>query len=354
MKGLVLSGGEGTRLRPITFTQSKQLIPVANKPILFYGLEALSRAGIKDVGIVVGDTHREIEDTVGKGEDFSLNITYIHQEKPLGLAHAILVSQMFLSGEDFLMYLGDNILKEELFPFKERFEREKEDALLLLVEIENPSQFGVAEIKGDRIVKLVEKPKVPPSNLALAGVYIFSPKIMEAAKRISPSWRGELEITDAINELLKGGGKVIFKRASGWWKDTGKLDDLLEANRLVLDGLQAEIKGRLENSKVEGRVKIEENAEIINSTILGPVIIGRGCRIKNSYIGPYTSIQERTLIDKVELENSIVLQESEMIRLKGRVSSSLIGRGVKIIHKDNHPKGLSFMVGEKSTIEFRD
>jgi len=354
MKGLVLSGGEGTRLRPITFTQAKQLIPVANKPVLFYGLESLSRAGIKNVGIVVGDTHREIESAVGKGRDFSLNVTYIHQEKPLGLAHAVLISEFFLEGDDFLMYLGDNILKEELTPYVERFQKEKPDALLLLVEVENPSQFGVAELKGNRVIRLIEKPEKPPSNLALAGVYLFSPKIISAAKRIKPSWRGELEITDAINELLNHGGKVIFQKAQGWWKDTGKLEDILEANRLVLDDLERQIMGEIKNSNLEGRIKIGKGTVIENSRILGPSIIGENVKVFGSYIGPYTSVQDGVILENVEIENSIILKESIIKNINGRIHFSLIGRGVKILKKNGHPKGVSLMIGERSTIEFTD
>lgn len=352
MKGLVLSGGEGTRLRPLTFTQAKQLIPVANKPVLFYGLEALSEAGIKDVGIVVGETHREIERAVGDGGMFSLKVTYIHQEKPLGLAHAVLISELFLGRENFLMFLGDNILKEELSPFKERFLSEKADALLLLVEVDNPSMFGVAEIKGEKVIRLVEKPKEPPSNLALAGVYFFSCKIIDAAKRIKPSWRGELEITDAINELLKGGAKVIFQKTSGWWKDTGKPEDILEANRLVLDDLQTELQGKVKDSSIEGRVKIGNASVVENSRILGPAIIGENVKISGSYIGPYTSIQDNVILEKVEIENSIVLRDSIISDIEGRIHSSLIGRGVKIIKKDGHPRGLSLIIGERSTLKF--
>ncbi len=352
MKGLVLSGGEGTRLRPLTFTQAKQLIPVANKPVLFYGLEALSRAGIREIGIVVGDTHREIERAVGDGSRFSANITYIHQEKPLGLAHAVLISELFLEGENFLMYLGDNLLKEELLPFKERFLSEKADALLLLVEVKNPSQFGVAEIRKERVVRLVEKPEDPPSNLALAGVYFFSKKIIEAAKKIKPSWRGELEITDAINELLKGGAKVIFQKTSGWWKDTGKPEDILEANRLVLDDLETDIQGEVVDCSIEGRVKIGKGSLIKKSRILGPAIIGEGVQILNSYIGPYTSIQDGVSLDSVEIENSIVLGNSVIKNIEGRIHSSLIGREAKIIRKGGHPRGLSLILGERSTMEF--
>lgn len=353
MKGLILSGGKGTRLRPITFTQAKQLVPVANKPVLFYGIEALIEAGIKDIGIVVGETRKEIEEAVGCGERWGegVRITYIEQEAPLGLAHAVLVAEPFLGEEEFVMYLGDNILKSGISSLVREFSERKPNALILLTEVPNPQMFGVAELRDGRVVRLIEKPKVPPSNLALVGVYMFDHHIFEAAKSIKPSWRGELEITDAIQFLIERGYEVIPHMVSGWWKDTGKIEDILEANRLILEDITSRIEGTVdENSRVNGQVIIEKGTRVINSVIRGPAIIGEDCEILNCYIGPYTSIQRRCRLIGTEIEHSIVLEGSEIIDIGSRIDESLIGREVKIYKCPPRPLVYRFMVGDKSEI----
>ena len=352
MKALVLSGGYGTRLRPITYTQAKQLVPVANKPVLFYGLEAISEAGIKEVGIVVGDTHREIEQAVGDGSAFNLRVTYIHQEKPLGLAHAVKVSRYFIGDSSFLMYLGDNILKQKLKPFIDKFEEKDADALIMVAEVLHPERFGVVEIEGDKVKRLVEKPKKPPSNLALVGVYLFSPAVFQAVEEIQPSWRGELEITDAIQWLVDNGYRVLYEKVTGWWKDTGKLEDLLEANRLILDDLEGKIEGEVPSSRIEGRVIVGKGSVVRNSTVRGPVIIGESCLIEDSYIGPYTSLHNEVVLKNVEVENSIILQGARIENIEGRIHSSLIGREVELVKKDGKPSGISLMLGDRSRIEF--
>nr|MBC8359156.1 glucose-1-phosphate thymidylyltransferase [Candidatus Aminicenantes bacterium] len=294
MKGLILSGGKGTRLRPLTFTQAKQLVPVANKPILFYGIEALKEAGIKKIGIVVGDTRKEIKEVAGDGRRWGVQISYIEQEAPLGLAHAVRISEGFLGDEPFVMYLGDNILKSGIKSLVEEFKKKRPNSLILLTEVPDPQMFGVAELKDGKVVRLVEKPKKPMSNLALVGVYMFDSHIFEAVNAIKPSWRNELEITDAIQYLVEHGYEVHPHLVTGWWKDTGKIEDILEANRLILESIEGKTQGKVdEASKINGQVIIEEGVIVQNSIIRGPAIIGAETEIIDSYIGPFTSIQER-------------------------------------------------------------
>ncbi len=351
MKGLILSGGHGTRLRPITHTQAKQLIPVANKPVLFYGMEALSEAGIKEVGVVVGHTKNEIMEAVGDGSLWGLKIEYIYQPEPLGLAHAVLISEDFLKDEPFVMYLGDNILKSGIKSFVEEFERFKPNSLILLSEVKNPEFFGVAEIEDGKVKRLVEKPKIPPSNLALVGVYIFDNSIFQAVKSIKPSWRSELEITDAIQYLLENGFRVLPHIVKGWWKDTGKLDDILEANRLILEDIDPCIESVIEEgSKIEGRVVIGKDCRIRDSYIRGPAIIGNYCELIDCYIGPFTSIESNCYINKTEIENSIVLSGTIIDQVNGRIERSLIGRNCKIRRDFLKPKGYRLMLGEHSEI----
>jgi glucose-1-phosphate thymidylyltransferase len=276
MKGLILSGGRGTRLRPITYTSAKQLVPVANKPILFYGIEALAASGIRQIGIVVGDTHQEIRDAVGDGGRWGVQVTYIQQEAPLGLAHAVLTAEPFLGADSFCMYLGDNLILEPLAPLVERFRSAKPNSQILLARVPDPTQFGVAELSGDKVKRLVEKPKVPPSDLALVGVYMFDANIFRAAKAIKPSGRGELEITDAIQWLIDSGHTVRPHVIEGWWKDTGKLEDMLEANRIILDTLAPRREGTVTDSEIHGKVVVEASARILHSTVRGPAVIGRG------------------------------------------------------------------------------
>ncbi len=351
MKGLILSGGKGTRLRPLTFTQAKQLVPVANKPCLFYGIEALKEAGIEEIGIVVGDTKEEIRAAVGDGSRFGVQISYIEQEAPLGLAHAVKISQFFLKDEPFVMYLGDNILKKGIKSLVEEFKTEQPNSMILLTEVPDPHMFGVAELKDGKVVNLVEKPKEPKSKLALVGVYMFDSHIFEAVNAIKPSWRNELEITDAIQYLVEHGYKVRPHIVTGWWKDTGKLEDILEANRLILEGMSGEILGIVdEASKINGQVRVEKRVKIKNSTIRGPAIIGEGSEIIDSYVGPFTSIEPRCKIIKTEIENSIVLEGSEISDIGSRIDESLIGRGVKIFKCPPKPSVYKFMVGDKSEI----
>ncbi len=352
LKGLVLAGGAGTRLRPITHTSAKQLVPVANKPVLFYGLEALAAAGISEVGIIVGDTAAEIEAAVGSGEQFGLKVTYIQQSAPLGLAHAVLTAEEFLGDSPFVMYLGDNLLRDGIEELVGRFRAEQPDALILLTEVDDPSSYGVAALDGDRISKLVEKPKDPPSNLALVGVYVFSPAIFDAARAISPSWRNELEITDAIQHLIDGGRVVSWAKVGGWWKDTGRLDDMLEANRLILDRIESRIDGEVgEGVVLEGRVVIEAGARIERSRIRGPVVIGADTTVTDSYIGPYTSIYWGCSIERAELEHSIVLEQTRVENLPARLTDSLLGRNVTIGPREASPAGcVQMMVGDSSLI----
>lgn len=351
MKGLVLSGGTGTRLRPITHTSAKQLIPIANKPVLFYVLEQLKEAGIKEVGIVVGETKREVIEAVGDGSFFGLKVTYIEQEAPLGLAHAVKISREFLQEEDFVMFLGDNLVKDGISNFVQEFKKEKPNSLILLARVPEPQRFGVAELADGKIVRLVEKPEVPPSDLALVGVYLFDKNIFEAVNNIKPSFRGELEITDAIQYLIDRGYEVKPHIIDGWWKDTGKLEDILEANRIMLSEIKRKIAGKVDNdSEIVGEVIIEEGAEIIRSTVRGPAIIGERSRIIDSYIGPFTSIYYETEIVKSEVEHSVIL---EKVKLNGvvRLEDSLIGRAVTINKSARRPKAFRLLVGDQSNIE---
>ena len=351
MKGLILSGGKGTRLRPLTYTQAKQLVPVANRPVLFYGIDALREAGIVEIGIVVGETKEEIKEAVGDGMQFGVKVTYIEQDEPLGLAHAVKIAEDFIKRDPFVMYLGDNLLKSGIKCLVDEFEKEHPNSMILLTEVPNPELFGVAELEGEKVVRLVEKPKEPKSNLALVGVYLFDSSIFEAVKAIKPSWRKELEITDAIQYLIDKGLDVRPHFVTGWWKDTGKLEDILEANRLILDGISSKIEGYVDEfSKVTGLVAIEKDVRVTNSIIRGPVVIGCGCEIIDSYIGPFTSIQNRCKILKTEIENSIVLEGSELTDIGSRIDESLIGRDVKIYKCPPKPSVYKFMVGDKSEI----
>ena len=353
MKALVLSGGKGSRLRPITHTSAKQLIPIANKPILFYGLEAIARAGIKEVGLIVGDTAAEIRAAVGDGSAFGFKATYIPQEAPLGLAHAVKISRDFMDGSPFLMFLGDNLLKEGLEPLVGDFEKRKPNAQILVAKVPNPSAFGVVELKGERVVRLVEKPAKPKSDLALVGVYLFDHHIFEAIENIKPSARGELEITDAIQWLVEHDYKVLTKHIEGWWKDTGKLHDLLEANRLIHDTLAHKIHPKASidaKSRIEGRVVIEEGARIVESVIRGPAIIGARARIERSYVGPYSSIYFDTVIEDSEVEHSIVLEHARISKIR-RIQDSLIGQRVEVVKSPARPEAYRIMVGDSSRVE---
>ncbi len=355
MKGLILSGGKGTRLRPLTYTSAKQLVPVANKPVLFFAIESIVAAGITEIGIVVGDTREEIRGAVGDGSRFGARVTYIEQDAPRGLAHAVMISQDFLGDSSFVMYLGDNLIAGGITELVDEFRQAGCNSEILLAEVPNPEQFGVAELTADgKVRRLIEKPKEPKSNLALVGVYMFDPHIFESVHRIRPSARGELEITDAIQDLIDRGLSVHPHIVRGWWKDTGKLEDMLEANRIVLEGLEVRRGAHLDKlgrgSRVEGRVQIGEGVEIIDSLVRGPVVIGDGARIEHTFIGPYTSIGERCQLVGCEIENSIVLADSEIRDIPMRIDGSLIGRNVRICKTDDKPKAYRFMVGDNSEV----
>ncbi len=350
MKALILAGGEGTRLRPITHTSAKQLIPVANKPILFYAIEAVKEAGIKEIGIIVGQTKEEVERAVGNGERWDIKVEYIEQEAPLGLAHAVKIARDFLQEEPFVMFLGDNIIKEGISSLVEEFERDKPNAQILLAQVENPQRFGVAKLEDGQVIQLIEKPKDPPSDFALVGVYMFDATIHEAVNNIEPSWRNELEITDAIQYLIDKNLAVKPHIITGWWKDTGRLEDLLEANRIILEDLESSCQGEVDDkSRLAGRVSIGKGAKIINSSIRGPAIIGDDTVIKNSYIGPFTSVYYGVTICDSEIEHSIVLENSRILDVS-RIEESLIGKGAEISRTDLKPRAYRLMLGDNSKI----
>jgi glucose-1-phosphate thymidylyltransferase len=367
MKGLILSGGAGTRLRPITHTSAKQLVPVANKPILFYGIEDMAEAGITEIGIITGETGAEIMAAVGDGARWGVNVTYISQDEPLGLAHCVRIARDFLGEDDFVMYLGDNMLQQGLVDFVSRFEADQHRgaeltldgaadgapaAQILLCEVPDPQRFGVAEIDASgRVVRLVEKPDDPPSNLALVGVYLFTAAIHEAVAAIEPSPRGELEITDAIQWLIDHGHRVRHDRLEGWWLDTGKKDPLLESNRRVLETLEPRMDGILdERSRVDGRVVIEAGATLVNSHVRGPAIIGAGTRLVDSYVGPFTAIASDCEIISSEIEHSVVMQRA---RIEGisRITDSLIGRDTEVRRSGARPKATRLMIGDHCSLD---
>jgi len=354
MKGLILSGGKGTRLRPLTYTSAKQLVPVANKPVLFYGIEALADAGIKEIGIVVGDTRDEIKAAVGDGSRWGVKVTYIEQDAPRGLAHAVLISEAFMGSDPFVMYLGDNLLNRGIGSFVDEFVREAPAAQILLTRVPDPQMFGVAELENGRVVRLVEKPKEPKSDLALVGVYMFSSAVFDSVKRIKPSFRNELEITDAIQDLIDRGLSVRPHLVQGWWKDTGKLEDMLEANRLILDTVERRIDGRVDaESRIEGKVVIEAGAVVERSVIRGPVVIGANARVIHAYVGPFTSIGQGAEIRDSEIEHSIVLEGSVITDLDHRVGDSLIGKNAKIYRMPVKPSAYRFMLGDNSEVGIR-
>jgi glucose-1-phosphate thymidylyltransferase len=351
LKGLILSGGRGTRLRPITHTSAKQLVPVANKPVLFYGIEAMAEAGIDEVGIIIApETGAEIQAAAGDGSLFGVSITYIEQSAPLGLAHAVLTAEEFLGTSPFVMYLGDNLVQGGISPLVQAFRSNAPDALILLTPVPDPEHYGVAELSDGRVVALAEKPPAPRTNLALVGVYMFTARVHDAARAISPSARGELEITDAIQHLVDEGRRVEPHVVSGWWKDTGRLEDMLEANRLVLESLQTRVEGELIESQVDGRVVVERGARLERSTVRGPAIIGAGARLIDAYVGPYTAVGEDCLVQGAEVEHSIMLAGSSVTGLAGRMESSLLGRNVQIRRSDRQPRAYRFMVGDNSDI----
>lgn len=368
MKALVLCGGAGTRLRPITHTRAKQLVPVANKPVLFYGLEAIASAGIKQVGMVVGDTAPEVMAAVGDGARWGIEVTYLPQEAPLGLAHCVLIAREFLGDDDFVMYLGDNLLQQDLRDFVARFEAQRDrataprlgdpppvlpSAQILLAHVEDPQRFGVAEL--DRatghVVRLVEKPQVPPSDLALVGVYLFDKHIHQAVASIKPSARGELEITDAIQWLIDDGQRVLSEILAGWWIDTGKLTPLLEANRLLLEGIERRVDGEVDaESQLDGRVVIEAGAKVVRSHVRGPAVVGSGTQVEDSYIGPFSAIGPNCTIRHSEVEHSVLLGSARVIDA-GRLEDSLLGYDVEVTRSATRPRATRLMVGDHCLVD---
>jgi glucose-1-phosphate thymidylyltransferase len=351
LKGLILSGGKGTRLRPITHTSAKQLVPVANKPVLFYGIEAMAQAGIEEVGIIIApETGNEVRSAAGDGSRFGIKLTYILQDEPLGLAHAVLTAESFLGDSPFVMYLGDNLLQGGIDDLVTAFRSNQPDALILLTRVPDPEQYGVAELRDGAVVQLLEKPTEPKTDLALVGVYMFTPAVHAAARAISPSGRGELEITDAIQHLVDQGMRVDPHIVKGWWKDTGRLEDMLAANRLVLDTIEGRMEGTLIDSQVDGRVVIEPGVRLERSAVRGPAVIGSGATLTDCYVGPYTAIGEGCSIENAEVEHSILLAGSSVRDLAGRMESSLLGRNVTIGRDHRQPRAYRFLVGDNSEI----
>lgn len=356
MKALILSGGSGTRLRPITHTSSKQLVPVANKPILFYAIEHMVEAGITEIGMIVGDTEPEIRAAVGDGSRFGVEVTYLRQTAPLGLAHCVLIARDFLADDDFVMYAGDNLLREGITRFVDSFERarrtERVDAQILLAKVPDPHRFGVAELSPEgEVVRLVEKPKNPPSDLALVGVYLFDPAIHEAVRSIRPSPRGELEITDAIQWMVSNGKAVRSEVVDGYWKDLGELPALLDGNNLMLESLDFEHLGDIDKaSSVDARVRVEAGARIVNSTVRGPVVIGAGTVVTDSFIGPFTAVGDGCEIVGSEIEHSMLLAGCKLDGV-GRITDSLLGRDVTVRRSEVRPQAMRLMIGDHSKVE---
>ena len=351
LKGLVLSGGKGTRLRPFTYTGAKQLVPIANKPILFYAIEELVACGIREIGVVVGETKDQIVEAVGDGSRFGANVTYIEQPAPLGIAHAVKIAEEFLGDSPFVLFLGDNLLKEGISSYVDQFRTSCHNSLVLLCPVEEPSNFGVAQLDGERLVRVMEKPKKPPSNLAVIGIYFFDAKVFDAIRRIKPSDRGELEITDTIQQLIDDGLDVQAAEISGRWIDTGKHDDLLEANRLILEEIEPSLLGNYDDSsQLQGRVVLQEGAEVVNSRIQGPAIIGERTRVVNSYVGPFTSIYHDCLIADTEISGSVVLEHTRIEAVGHRIEDSLIGRHVELHGRERRPRSYTLILGDYSKL----
>ncbi len=351
MKGLILSGGKGTRLRPITYTSAKQLVPVANKPVLFYAIEYLVAAGIEEIGIIVGDTRADVMAAAGDGERFGARLTYIHQEQPLGLAHAVKVAEGFLGHDPFVMLLGDNVIEGGIAELVACFRRGDMNCQIILTPVPDPQNFGVAQLDGDRVLRLVEKPREFVSDLALVGIYMFDRNVFMAVDAIKPSRRGELEITDAIQYLLEHGYVVRPYVHRGWWFDTGKMEDLLDVNRHVLEALAPRNDGTVDaDSRVYGRVVLEQGAEIVRSVIRGPAIIGERTRIVDSYVGPFTSIYHDCLVTDSEIEHSIIMENCRILDLPRRLEDSLIGRNVELNRSPMKPKAYKMMLGDNSRV----
>lgn len=352
MKALIASGGRGTRLRPLTHTQNKHLIPIANKPILHYAIEAAVDAGIKQIGIVCNADSNEVQEAIGNGKKWGVKITYIPQKAPLGLAHVVKIAQKFIGKDKFIFYLGDNMVVGGVKRFIDEFEKSDCNCFLTLSKVKDPERFGVPVIKNGKIIRVEEKPKKPKSHFAVAGIYIYDHHIFEAVKNIKPSERGELEISDAHTYLIEKGYNVGYGEITGWWKDTGKPTDLLEANRLILDNIEPRVEGKADAaSTIAGKVVLEEGSKIINSVVRGPVIIGKNCIIENSYIGPFTSIGNDTHIRNAEVEYSIVLRNCKITDVKIRIEGSILGNDVEIVEAIGKPLVHRFMIGDQSRVE---
>ncbi|MBI3192840.1 MAG: glucose-1-phosphate thymidylyltransferase [Ignavibacteriae bacterium] len=352
MKALIASGGRGTRLRPLTHTQNKHLIPIANKPILHYAIEAVVDVGIKEIGIIHNADSDEVPKAIGDGKRWGVKMTYIPQDAPLGLAHVVKIGQKFIGKDDFIFYLGDNMVVGGVKRFVDEFKRSGCNCFLTLSKVKDPERFGVPEIKKGKIVGVEEKPKKPKSHFAVSGIYIYDSHIFEACKNIKPSGRGELEISDAHQYLIDKGYKVGYSEITGWWKDTGKPVDLLEANRLVLDNIQPRIDGDLnKSSSVAGKIILEKGAKIINSVVRGPAIIGKNAVIENSYVGPFTSIGDESVIKNSEVEFSILLNQCKVIDVKIRIEGSLLGNEAEIVEATGKPRVHRFMIGDQSRVE---
>ena len=351
MKGLILSGGKGTRLRPLTYTGAKQLVPVANKPVLFYAIEDLVEAGITDLGIIVGDTRDQVVAAVGDGSKFGAKVSYIDQPAPLGIAHAVKTAESFIGRDSFVLFLGDNFIREGIAPLVQQFATGGANSMILLYRVSNPQDFGCAELVGGRVARVVEKPKEPKSDLAVIGIYMFDYHVFEAVNAIKPSARGELEITDTIQYLIDHGMDVQASIIEGWWIDTGKMADILEANRLVLETIDQEIRGSVdEQSRVTGRVIVDAGAEIRNSVIRGPAIIGERTKVIDSYVGPFTSIYHDCTITRSEIEHSVILEYCRITDIPTRIEDSLIGRHVEIDRSPVKPKAIKLMLGDYSRV----
>ncbi len=352
MKALIASGGRGTRLRPITHTQNKHLIPIANKPILYYAIEAAVDAGIKEIGIVHNADSQEVPRYVGNGSRWGVTITYIPQAKPGGLAQVVLLAEKFVNGDDFVFYLGDNMVVGGIKPYIEEFQKSRCNCWLTLSKVKDPERFGVPEIKNNRIIGVEEKPKRPKSQYAVAGIYIYDKHIFEACKAITPSKRGELEISDAHQYLIRKKYSIGFSEITGWWKDTGKPQDLLEANRLILDNIESSNRGTIDaKSSVVGKVIIEDGGKIVDSVVRGPVIIGKNCLIEESYVGPYTAVGNNTVVRKSELEYSIILRDCKIQNVGIRIEGSILGNDVEVLEASGKPRVHRFMIGDQSRIE---
>ena len=351
MRGLVAAGGHATRLRPLTYSLPKQLIPVANRPIIFYVLHDLADAGIVDVVVVVAPhSAAQIREEVGDGSAFGLRVTYVEQAQAGGLADVVLTAESALEGEEFVMYLGDNLLQGGIREMVEEFQSTRPNASIVLKGVPNPEAFGVAVVEEGRVVRLVEKPKDPPSNLALVGVYMFDQNVFDAARAINPSWRGELEITDAIQRMIDDGLHVVSRVVDGWWLDTGKKDDMLDANRIVLETLEPRVDGEVDSdSQIQGRVVVEPEAKVVRSHVRGPAVIGRGARIVDSFIGPSTAIGSDCVIEDSEVEHSILLSGSRVIGVR-RVTDSILGRGAEVVRSPGTPRAYRFMIGDESSV----